>query len=80
MKITGFKQLHADFGWRTQSFLKIETSSGIVGWTEYYEGAGNLGLNALVAGHLERLIGQDPRDVEPIISTLNSKTLQAPGG
>ncbi len=52
MKITGFKQLHADFGWRTQSFLKVETSSGIVGWTEYYEGAGNLGLNALVAGHL----------------------------
>jgi L-alanine-DL-glutamate epimerase-like enolase superfamily enzyme len=80
VKITGFKQLHADFGWRTQSFLKVETSSGIVGWTEYYEGAGNLGLNALVAGHLERLIGQDPRDIEPIISALNSKTLQAPGG
>ncbi len=80
MKITGFKQLHGDFGWRTQSFLKIETDEGAVGWTEYYEGAGNLGLNALVAAHLERLIGQDPTPVEAILIGLQSKTLQAPGG
>jgi len=80
LKITGFKQLHGDFGWRTQSFLKIETSDGTVGWTEYYEGAGNLGLNALVAAHLERLIGEDPTQVEDILTRLQGKTLQAPGG
>ena len=80
LKITGFKQLHGDFGWRTQSFLKIETDEGVVGWTEYYEGAGNLGLNAVVAAHLERLIGQDPTRVEAILIGLKSKTLQAPGG
>lgn len=80
MKISGFKQLHGDFGWRTQSFLKIETDEDLAGWTEYYEGAGNLGLNALVAVHMERLIGQDPTNVEAILVGLQSKTLQAPGG
>ena len=54
MKITGYRQLHGDAGRRTLSFLKIETSDGTVGWTEYYEGAGNLGLNALIAAHLDR--------------------------
>ena len=73
MKITGFRQLHGDFGWRTQSFLKIETSDGTVGWTEYYEGAGNLGLNALLAAHLERLVGEDPLQVESILVRLQGK-------
>ena len=54
MKITGYRQLHGDAGRRTLSFLKIETSDGTVGWTEYYEGAGILGLNALIAAHLDR--------------------------
>lgn len=80
MKISGFKQLHGDFGWRTQSFLKIECSDGTVGWTEYYEGAGNLGLNAMVAAHMERLIGEDPVQVGNIVSRLHGKTLQAPSG
>jgi L-alanine-DL-glutamate epimerase-like enolase superfamily enzyme len=80
VKITGFRQLQGDFGWRTLSFLRVDTDAGITGWTEYYEGAGNAGLNALVAAHLEKLIGEDPRDVEPIVSTLNGRTLQAPGG
>jgi L-alanine-DL-glutamate epimerase-like enolase superfamily enzyme len=80
MKITGYRQLHGDAGWRTQSFLKIETSDGTVGWTEYYEGAGNLGLNAIVAAHLDRLIGMNPVDVEAILTRLAGSTLQAPGG
>lgn len=80
MKITGFRQLHADFGWRTVSFLKVETDQGIVGWTEYYEGAGNIGLNALIAAHMEALKGSDPTQVEAILLRLQSKTLQAPGG
>lgn len=80
MKITGFKQLHGDFGWRTQSFLKIETSDGTVGWAEYYEGAGNFGLNAVIAAHLERLIGENPLQIESILVRLQGKTLQAPSG
>src|SRR6516165_8861723 len=34
MKITRIDDLHADAGWRNFSFLRIETSDGIVGWSE----------------------------------------------
>lgn len=34
MKVSDFKQLHGDFGWRTRSFHKIECSDHTVGWTE----------------------------------------------
>lgn len=80
MKITAIKTLHADFGWRVLSFLKIETDSGIVGWSEYYEGAGNAGLSAVVAALGERLIDADPRRFEAISTRLSAATIQAVGG
>jgi len=80
MKITGIKTLHADFGWRVLSFLKIETDSGIVGWSEYYEGAGNAGLAAVIGALGERLIGADPRQFEAISTRLTAATIQAIGG
>lgn len=80
MKITGLKTLHADFGWRTLSFLKLETDQGIVGWSEYYEGAGNAGLTAVMMRLGELLIGDDPRRVEAISTKLGAATIQAVGG
>ena len=44
MKITRIMDLHADAGWRVFSFLKIETDTGIVGWSEYNESHGSKGL------------------------------------
>jgi hypothetical protein len=44
MKITRIMDLHADAGWRVFSFLKIETDTGIVGWSEYNESYGSKGL------------------------------------
>jgi L-alanine-DL-glutamate epimerase-like enolase superfamily enzyme len=79
-KIKGFRQLHGDFGWRTISFLGIDTDVGTTGWTEYYEGAGNLGLNALIAAHLDRMVGEDAMALERILTRLRGATLQAPGG
>lgn len=73
-------QLHADFGWRTISFLKLETSAGLVGWSEYYEGAGNGGLTAVIRGLAEPLLNEDPRDTERLLSGLRARTIQAPGG
>lgn len=80
MKITGITSLHADFGWRVLSFLKIETDAGLVGWSEYYEGAGNQGLTGTLAALGEQLIGNDPTRVAAIANRLAAKTLQAPGG
>ena len=80
MKITRIKTLHGDFGWRTLSFLKLETDTGVVGWAEYFEGAGNLGLTKLIDALGELLIGRDPRRFEAIVNLLNAKTIQAIGG
>lgn len=80
MKITKIKTLHGDFGWRTLSFLKLETDVGVVGWSEYYEGAGNRGLTSVIASMSELLIGRDPRRFEAIVNLLNAATLQAVGG
>lgn len=80
MKITGLKTLHADFGWRTLSFLKVETDEGLVGWAEYYEGAGNAGLTAVIKALGERVMGNDPRRFEAISTILAAATIQAIGG
>jgi galactonate dehydratase len=80
VKIARIGQLHGDFGWRTLSFLKIATADGVVGWSEYYEGAGNRGLTAVIQALGEGLIGADPREVSRIVAKLHGQTIQAPGG
>ena len=51
MRITGFEQLHADGGWRTISFLKLQTDAGLVGWSEFNETSWNPGLAAIIRAH-----------------------------
>jgi galactonate dehydratase len=52
-------------GWRVNSFLKVTTDEGIVGWSEYMEGYGAQELTGVILKLAERfLIGQDPRPVE----------------
>ena len=80
MKITGVKDLHCNFGWRNLSFLKIETDEGLTGWTEYYEGAGNAGVTAVIRALSAGLTGRDPRQVDRIITELSARTIQAVGG
>ena len=80
MKIARIEDLHADFGWRTLSFLKVATDNGIVGWSEYYEGAGNRGLTAAIRALGQSLIGQDAGPTERLIAHLNGQTIQAIGG
>ncbi len=80
MKIERIEDLHCDAGWRTFSFLKVSTADGIVGWSEYTEADGSRGLTAVIHGLAEALIGQDPRRVQLITSSLLNRTIQAPGG
>ena len=80
MKITRIDDLHADAGWRNFSFLRIETSDGIVGWSEYTEADGSRGLTAIIRGLSDLVIGQDPHRIQYIASHLASRTVQAPGG
>lgn len=80
MKIVKIEDLHCDAGWRVNSFLKITTDEGIVGWSEYMEGYGAQGLTGVIRKMAERLIGQDPRPVERHTAFLYAATRQAAGG
>src|SRR5919108_5660788 len=80
MKIVKIEDLHCDAGWRVNSFLKITTDEGIVGWSEYMEGYGAPGLTGVIRKMGERLIGQDPRPVERHSAYLYAATRQAAGG
>jgi L-alanine-DL-glutamate epimerase-like enolase superfamily enzyme len=80
MKIAKIEDLHAAAGWRTTSFLKITTSDGIVGWSEYSEDVGNLGLTATIRGLSERLIGMDPLRIEWIMAVLYTHSVPAWSG
>src|SRR6266436_5351845 len=81
MKIVKIEDLHCDAGWRVNSFLKVTTDEGIVGWSEYMEGYGAQGLTAVILKLAERfLIGQDPRPVERHSAHLYAATRQAAGG
>ena len=78
MKIVKVEDLHCDAGWRINSFLKITTDEGIVGWSEYMEGYGAQGLTGVILKLAERfLIGQDPRPVERHSAHLYAATRQA---
>ena len=80
MKITGVETLRADAGWRIFSFLKITTSGGIVGWSEYNESFGSAGLSQVIEALAPSVIGKDPRRYEQIVSTLHVLTRQSRGG
>src|SRR3954452_3663521 len=80
MKIVKIEDLHCDAGWRVNSFLKITTDEGLVGWSEYMEGYGARGLTGVIRKMVERLIGQDPRPVERHSAYLYATTRQAAGG
>src|SRR5262249_11219369 len=81
MKIVKVEDLHCDAGWRGNSFLKIATDEGIVGWSGYMEGYGAQGLTGVILKLAERfLIGQDPRPVEPISTLLYAAPKPAAGG
>src|SRR5713101_4691147 len=80
MKIVKIEDLHCDAGWRVNSFLKVTTDEGIVGWSEYMEGYGAPGLTGVIRKIGERLIGRDPRPVEAVSALLYAATRQAAGG
>jgi len=83
MKITHIETMHADAGWRSFSFLKIETDEAITGWSEFSdinEAARIQGLSALIQSFSDLLIGQDPRSVELLSGNLIAATRQSLSG
>jgi L-alanine-DL-glutamate epimerase-like enolase superfamily enzyme len=80
MKITRVESLHADAGQRNFDFLKITTDEGVVGWSEYNESFGGLGVSAVIDGLAPLIVGKDPRAWEALVTLLYAVRRQASGG
>src|SRR5207244_2355706 len=61
-------------------FLKLTTDDGVVGWSEYNETFGGVGVSAAIDGLAPLVVGKDPRAREAIVTTLYAVRRQAPGG
>ena len=64
------------------SFLKIETDTNIVGWSEFvgFELNKRMGLDSLIQSMMRSLIGKDPREIEKINADLITGIRQSQGG
>ena len=80
MKVTKLETLHCDAGWRNYHFLKLSTTDGIVGWSEYDEGFGSPGVSTVIEWLADRVIGHSPIDHERIHAELYCLTRPAAGG
>ncbi len=80
MKIERVETLRADAGWRMFSYLKVSTSDGIIGWSEFNESFGSAGLADVIEKLAPLLIGRDPRRFEQVTQHLHVLTRQSRGG
>jgi galactonate dehydratase len=80
LKVSAIETLACDAGWRNYSFVKLTTSDGIVGWSEFNEDFGSPGISAVIARLGARVIGQNVSDHERIYAELYAATRPAAGG
>jgi galactonate dehydratase len=80
MKIAAFDVLHADAGGRAFDYLKATADDGLVGWSEFNESFGGLGVAAAIQQLAPALIGKDPRAVEAHVALLQALRRPAAGG
>ncbi len=80
MRVSKMESLHADAGFRNFDFLKITTDEGLVGWSEYNESFGGMGVSAHIESLTPTVLGQDPRAYEAIVAMMCAVRRQASGG
>jgi L-alanine-DL-glutamate epimerase-like enolase superfamily enzyme len=80
MRISNLECLHADAGFRNFDFLKISTDEGVVGWSEFNESFGGMGVSSVIEHLGPVIMGQDPRAYERLVSQLYAIRRQASGG
>jgi len=80
VKIAQIETLHADVGWRTYDFVKLTADNGLVGWSEYNESFGGLGVSDVIASLAPALIGKDARAYEAHVALMQALRRTAAGG
>ena len=72
--IESIETISCDAGWRNYYFIKLKTDNGVVGWSEYDESFGPLGVTQNIKNIARALIGKPALAHELIYTTLyNSK-------
>jgi L-alanine-DL-glutamate epimerase-like enolase superfamily enzyme len=79
MKVTAIETLSCDAGWRNYHFVKLTTDGGIVGWSEFAEGFGSPGVEAVIHRLAPRVVGQRVGEHERIYADLYSATRPGAG-
>jgi galactonate dehydratase len=80
VKIESVELLHADGGGRAFDFLKMTADNGLVGWSEYNEGFGGLGVSSVIERLAPSIVGKDPRAFEAHVTLMNAIRRQSQGG
>ena len=80
MKVAAIETRHCSAGWRNYHFVKLTTDDGIVGWSEFDEHQGAIGITAVVEKLSSAVIGQRVHDVEKIYAMLHARARQSMSG
>ncbi len=80
MTITSVETRHCDAGWRNYNFVRVTTSEGVTGWSEYDEDFGSPGVTTAIHHLASRVEGQDGGAHERVHADLSCATRPAAGG
>ena len=80
MRITSLECLHADAGFRNFDFLKVSTDEGLIGYSEYNESFGGIGVTSVIENLASTVVGEDPRAFEALAARMYAVRRQASGG
>ncbi len=78
--VRSIETLSCDAGWRGYYFVKLTTSDGIVGWSEYDESFGPPGVTLNINKFAERIIGKSVFDHEKVFADLYATKRMAYSG
>lgn len=80
MKIRSIETRHCDAGWRNYHFVKLVTEDGIVGWSEFDEHQGAIGVTTVVEKLAPMVIGESVSDIERVYARLHARARQSMSG
>ena len=80
MKIRSIETRHCDAGWRNYHFVKLITEDGVIGWSEYDEHQGAIGVTTVVEKLAPMVLGESVSDIERVYARLHARARQSMSG
>ena len=80
MRVHSIETRACDAGWRNYHFVKLTTDDGVVGWSEYDEHQGAIGVTAVVEKLAPMVTGERVHDIERVHERLHARARQSMSG